>query len=817
MDRPTEPRGALALHGGEPCCKVDFGPRWIFDQTDRDQLQQVMNRAEKVWRSGDKLREFQRAFARQFGLRHVAPTGSGTAALHAAFGALDFEPGDEVITTPATDVGSVIGLMAQNLVPVFADWAPNDFNIDPADIERRITERTRAILVVHLFGVPCEMDAILAIAGRHGLRVVEDCAQAHLAEYRGTRVGTLGDMAGFSFGQKTLSTDQGGMVASGNAGLAARARGFLSKGSERVGDAWLPYARLGTFAPMTDLQAAVGLSQLGKLEDATLRRQMVAAVLDDTFASLKGFRTATHGPGNRNVYYCYPYHLDSAVAGVSLEDFVAALRAEGVIDAFGPYLQGRGLHRKPMFARHRTYGLSGYPLRDAQGLARVDYERLILPNLDATLPGVGFFHMRNSFTQSQAESIAAAVLKVARHFALAPVPVPVYLSLAELSTLPALSPLPVPPSAAPAVAAPATAGPDAGVEARYGRVPVVPRQACGFDFSHFSAAPGGGRKSAERNDAAMDALLAATAEQGARIFVPRGVYHFGRPIRLHGRRNLRFVGEGGNPVQPGTRWVYTGCDPAGLLDLATALHCGFECIELVALAGSGEQVVAMRCDDARTDGLSTSTILFEDCTIRVMGEAPAGQAGVRLRDSANIVFRRCWFKGAAIGVELGSLPRPQAPTRSNGLANNVLFESCHLCADITGRRASNVRFADCLFSVHSDGRGAAIDLGAEAGDQVRNVTVSNCFAIESRQARTPFLRQGPAGRGLLFQGNRVAGYACALDLDGHGHAIVQANEFGQTASGANDLRIGTRAVEVHCAANDSSRTVAAGNEPVHRP
>lgn len=806
MDRPAEPSDVLAVQGGEPCCKIDFGPRWVFDQADRDQLQQVMDRAQTVWRGGDKLREFQRAFAKQFGLRHVAPTGSGTAAIHAAFGALDFEPGDEVITTPATDVGSVIGLMAQNLVPVFADWAPNEFNVDPADIERRITERTRAILAVHLFGVLCNMEAILQIARRHGLRVIEDCAQAHLAEFQGKRVGTLGDMAGFSFGQKTLSTDQGGMVASGDAELAARARGFLSKGSERVGETWLPYARLGSFAPMTDLQAAVGLSQLVKLEDATRRRQMVAAVLDDTFAVMKGFRTAAQGSGNRNVYYCYPYHLDPAAAGVSLEVFVAALRAEGVVDAFGPYLQGQGLHRKPMFTRHRTYGQSGYPLRDAQGLAHVDYERLRLPRLDAALPGLGFFHMRNSFTLPQAEAIAGAVLKVGRHFALAPVPVPVFRPRTDLD----------PPPATAAVAPAAAPLPVGEPGSRAESASATPHPASGFDFSHFGAVPGSDRRMAERNDAAMDALLTTTGETGARIFVPRGVYHFGRPIRLHGRRNLQFIGEGGNPVQPGTRWVYVGSDPAGLLDLATALHCGFEGIEFVALAGRGAQVVALRCDDARADGLSTSSIHFEDCTIRVMGEAPPDQACVRLRDSANIVFTRCWFKGATIGVELGSPPRPGAPTRSNGLANNVLFQSCHLFADVTGHRASNVRFADCLFSVHPGGRGAAIDLGTEAGDQVRNVTVGNCFAIESRQACTPFVRQGPGGRGLLFQGNRVAGYACAVDLDGHGYAIVQANEFGQTASGANDIRIGSRAVEVHCAANDSSRTLAAGNEPVQR-
>jgi perosamine synthetase len=796
MDQQIDLTDKLALHGGEPSCKVNFGPRWVFDETDRLQLQQVMDRGEKVWRSGDKLREFQRELAKAFGIREVVPTGSGTAAIHAAFGALNFEPGDEVITTAATDVGSIIGLMAQNLIPVFADWSPYDFNIDPENIERHITERTRAILVVHLFGIPCEMEPILEIAKRRGLRVIEDCAQSHLAEYRGQLVGTFGDIAGFSFGMKTLSTDQGGMVGSSDGELASRARGFLSKGSVRENNSWLPYERLGTFAPMTDLQAAIGISQLAKLEDATRRRQMVAAILDDTFAVLKGFRTAPQGPENRNVYYCYPYHLDATAAGVSLDEFVAALRAEGVIDAFGPYMKGLGLHRRAMLTKMNTYGNSGYPLRDISGQIRVDYECLRLPNMDAALPGVGFFHMRNSFTNEQAESIAGAVLKVARHFSLAPISLPVY------------RPTQVLPPHKPALV-------ESTIEQdKPTTLKPAPRQEGSFDFSNFGAVAGGGVHGAHLNDAAMDAMLLAIGEQGARIFIPRGIYYFSRPIRIHSRRNLRFLGEGGNVVHPGTRLVYSGSDSEGLFDIASSIHCGFECIELAALGGCGEQVVILRCDDERSDGLSSSSIAFLDCTIRVIKKTQDQQICVRMRDSANISFKRCWFKGASVGVELGNLTRPSNPTRSNGLVNTILFESCHIFSDITGLRASNVRFSDCMFSIHEDGKASVIDFGSHENGKVRNVTITNCFAIEARNSPETFLRQGSNGCGLVFQGNRISGYSCAVNIDGSGHAIVQANEFSQTNSGANDIRIGVNAIEVYCSANESSQTTKAGNESV---
>lgn len=812
MDKPDDrvvatPSEAdrLAIDGGEPACRVTFGPRWVFDESDRAQIDAVIKRAATVWRSGDKLREFQSEFARRHGVAHAVPTGSGTAALHAAFGALDLEPGDEIITTPATDIGSLIGLMAQNLIPVFADWLPGTFNTDPTDIERKITERTRAILVVHLFGVPCEMNPIMAIARKHGLKVVEDCAQAILAEYSGTKVGTIGDIAGFSFGLKTLSTDQGGMLLTADSGLGVQARGFLSKGSVRHGNAWLPYARLGSFAPMTDLQAAVGIAQLAKLEQATKNREGVAMLLDELFASLAGFKTVPRRPEDRNVYYVYPYHLDAARAGVSLDAFVKALRAEGVIDAFGPYLHGQSLHRAPIFAEARTYGRSGYPFRDDGGIARVDYAVQSFPEIERVLPGLGFFHMRNSFTAEQGQAIVAAIFKVARHHGLAAPKVPV----ASRPRAPAVASVPALAPALTAVPAPAMVHAVAAPTAR-----TAQSNGSGFDFLSFGASADTGRAGAARNDAAMTALLQAVGNRGSRVFIPRGVYHFANPIQLKRMRNLRFIGEGGNSVNLGTRLVYVGDDPEGLLGLATALHCGFEAIEFVIDSVGAEQVVNLRCDETGTDGLSTSGIDFVACTFRSIGQVPPQQVGVRLRDSANVTFRQCWFKGCRSGAHLGRIQQPQAQTRSNGLASTVVFESCHFFADVTGTRASNVRFSDCMFSIHPGGAGARIDFSSTKSSGVESVTVMNCFAIESRQALAPFFTQGEHGKVLVFQGNRIAGYHAAVRLDGHGYAVVCANRFAQTDTGATDIWIGSQATEVVCQANDSCGTIAAGNAPI---
>lgn len=413
-----------AILGGPPVRTEKFSPRWSFGPEERAQLMEVMDRAPSAWRGGFKVREFTQRLQTVYGLRSVIATSSGTAAVHAAIGALNPDPGREVITTPVTDIGSIIGILQHNLVPVFADWDASAFNTDPAAIEQAITERTCAILVVHLFGTPCDMPRIMEIARRHQLPVIEDCAQAHLATCGGRPVGSFGDIACWSLGLKTLTTDQGGFVSAADPDMAARIRGFLSKGSVKLGEVWEPYSRLGAFYPMTDLQAAVGLAQLEKLEAATSARERMAAAYDAMFRTLPGFTVPVRRAEDRHVHYLYPFHLDQTVAGVSLAGFLAALKAEGLIDAFGPYLKGRGLHRHPMLREARTYGTSGFPLRDAHGIPRIDYGSLRLPNIDRVLPGLGFFHLRNTFVEREVADIVRAVEKVARYYAAHPSPAP---------------------------------------------------------------------------------------------------------------------------------------------------------------------------------------------------------------------------------------------------------------------------------------------------------------------------------------------------------------------------------------------------------
>ena len=190
----------LAIHGGEPLRARPFGPRWYFGEEEKRHLAEVIDEASEPadtpdrqrWRSRTKVTAFCSAIAERHGIGFAVPTNSATSAIHTAVAAINPEPGDEVITTPVTDTGGILGIMLQNCIPVFADSDRDTFNIDPDDIDRRITERTRAIIATHLHGNPCDMGAIMEIGRMHGIPVIEDCAQAHLAQYQGQLVGTVG-------------------------------------------------------------------------------------------------------------------------------------------------------------------------------------------------------------------------------------------------------------------------------------------------------------------------------------------------------------------------------------------------------------------------------------------------------------------------------------------------------------------------------------------------------------------------------------------------------------------------------------------------
>jgi dTDP-4-amino-4,6-dideoxygalactose transaminase len=251
---------------------------------------------------GPEVQGFEEAFADFHNVAEAAGVASGTAALHLALLACDIGPGDEVITTPFTFYATAEAIAQAGATPVFVDICPDTYNIDPAQIEAAITPRTKAIVPVHLFGQPADMDEITAIARRHGLWVTEDAAQAHAAEYRGRRVGGIGEIACFSFfPSKNLGAyGDGGMVTSNDPALMARVRRLRDHG--RI--AKYEHAELGWGYRLDALQAAILGAKLEFLEEWTVARRTAARRYNDLLAGMDVV-TPVERPYNRHVYHCY--------------------------------------------------------------------------------------------------------------------------------------------------------------------------------------------------------------------------------------------------------------------------------------------------------------------------------------------------------------------------------------------------------------------------------------------------------------------------------------------------------------------------------
>jgi dTDP-4-amino-4,6-dideoxygalactose transaminase len=301
---------------------------------------------------GPEVQGFEEAFADFHNVAEAAGVASGTAALHLALLACDIGPGDEVITTPFTFYATAEAIAQAGATPVFVDICPDTYNIDPAQIEAAITPRTKAIVPVHLFGQPADMDEITAIARRHNLRLIEDAAQAHAAEYRGRRVGGIGEIACFSFfPSKNLGGyGDGGMVTSNAPALMARVRRLRDHG--RI--AKYEHAELGWGYRLDALQAAILGAKLEFLEEWTEARRTAARRYNDLLAGMDVV-TPVERPYNRHVYHCY------VIRTPNRDVLVRCLTAQGIgVGIHYPI----PLHLQPAYAG-MGLGRGAFPVAEA--------------------------------------------------------------------------------------------------------------------------------------------------------------------------------------------------------------------------------------------------------------------------------------------------------------------------------------------------------------------------------------------------------------------------------------------------------------------
>jgi dTDP-4-amino-4,6-dideoxygalactose transaminase len=319
---------------------------------------------------GTFTKQLEQQFAELLGAKHAYAANSGTAAIHTAIAAIDPEPGDEIVTTPITDMGGITPILYQGAIPVFADVDPVTCNVTAESIERVLSPRTKAIVVTHLFGNPCQMGPIMEMARAREIPVIEDCAQAFLAKSENEYVGTIGDIGCFSLQQgKHITTGEGGLVVSNDPSLARRMFLFINK-AWGYGDAKPDHYFLALNYRVSELQGAVALAQLDKLGRVVRRRIAMADRMTKKLLHVPGIQVPQVADRAVATYWKYVIHVDADVIPGGSVALGAALRERGI--ACAPRYIQKPAFMCEIFREQRTFGNSRFPFTLARPEA-VDY------------------------------------------------------------------------------------------------------------------------------------------------------------------------------------------------------------------------------------------------------------------------------------------------------------------------------------------------------------------------------------------------------------------------------------------------------------
>jgi perosamine synthetase len=324
----------------------------------------------------------EKEFAEKLGVKYAYACNSGSAAVHVAVAAINPNPGDEIITTSITDMGALTPIIFQGAIPVFADVDPKTLNVTAETIEKVLSERTKAIIVTHLFGNPCEMEAIMKLADSRGIPVIEDTAQSFMATCDGKYAGTIGAIGAFSFQQgKQMTTGEGGIVVTNDDALARRMYLFINK-AWGYGDANPDHYFASLNYRMTELQAAVSYEQLKKLDYSVAQRQKMAALLDEKIADIDGIESYKPAENSTMTYWKFCLRVDDRVIEDGAVGLAKALKVYDVASA--PRYVVKPAYKCQVFREQNTFGDSHYPFNLARPEA-VNYDDA---NFQGTIKGL---------------------------------------------------------------------------------------------------------------------------------------------------------------------------------------------------------------------------------------------------------------------------------------------------------------------------------------------------------------------------------------------------------------------------------------------
>ncbi len=355
---------------------------------------------------GDFVKTLEKKFADLLGVKYAYACSSGSAAVHCALAAINPEPGDEVITTSITDMGALTPILYQGAIPVFCDVDPRTYNVTAEAIAARISPRTKAIVVTHLFGNPCDMTAIMALANKHNIPVIEDAAQAFMATHHGKFVGSFGAVGCFSLQQgKHITTGEGGICTTNDPAIARRIFLFINK-AWGYGDPNPDHYFIALNYRMTELQGAVAVAQLPKLAGVAAHRGAMADKLTAMLQGMPGIETPLVHSGDVCTWWKYCLRVDKNVFPGGPVELAKLLKAKGIASA-PRYIQ------KPAFAcdviaKQRTFGESRWPFTLARPEA-VDYARDKFPGTFAALEGVLVLPWNEKYTDEHLAYIAESI------------------------------------------------------------------------------------------------------------------------------------------------------------------------------------------------------------------------------------------------------------------------------------------------------------------------------------------------------------------------------------------------------------------------